>query len=100
MFHETSRRREVLEIVGHAYGERVKAALESNLSFSRWANCGSVCREFESPRTLTFKHHRQIAALPEMIGATRDMVRDVLGEIRKFQIPPKPGIYTEQRVTP
>jgi N6-adenosine-specific RNA methylase IME4 len=55
-------------IAGHKYGERMKAALDSDLSFGRWMNCGSVCREFETSRrreVLTFYHHEIVASLPK-----------------------------------
>jgi hypothetical protein len=61
----------------HRYGDR-KAIVEAEdwagPSFQTCVDCGTVARRFESTRRhvlLSFKHHREVAALADLIGLLR-----------------------------
>ena len=49
------------------YGERAKAALESDYSFQTWMDAAWVAEKIETSRrreVLSWAHHREVAALP------------------------------------
>ncbi len=88
------------------YGERAKAALESEFKFQTWANAAWVAGKIETSRrreVLSWSHHAEVAGLPpkeqdRLLGEAEEndlSVRDIrraarlakLGQIREVPLP-------------
>lgn len=59
----------------HRYGDRAQAAAQGMFgrAFQSLMNTASVARKFDTSRrreVLSFKHHAEVAALPEAVAAT------------------------------